>query len=90
MNALATTSALLVLARVRSAVDWSIFGWLAPAALVAVPVDAFFASRRHEAVLFVVIGSISVAVIAGSFVVWCLGPTCRDPPRWPSLGARRA
>lgn len=69
MNALAMTSSLLVLARVRSAVDWSIFAWLAPAALVAVPVGAFFAARSNEAVLFVVIGSISIAAIVVSLVV---------------------
>ena len=69
MNALAMTSALLVLARVRRAIDWAMFGWLTPAALVAVPLGASIAARSDEAALFVMIGSISIVAIGISLIV---------------------
>ena len=68
MNALAMTSALLVLGRVWRAVDWSIFAWLAPAALVAVPLGASVAAHSDEAILFAIIGSISITAIMVSLV----------------------
>jgi len=43
--------------------------WLAPPALVAVPLGASFAARSDSAVLLVVIGSISIVAIAASLLV---------------------
>lgn len=69
MNTLALMSALLVLVRVSSAVDWPMLAWLVPPALVAVPFGASFAARSDSAVLFVVVGSISIVAITASLLV---------------------
>lgn len=69
MNALAATSALLVLARVRSGVDWLMLAWLVPPALVVIPFGTSLAARIDSALLFVVIGSISIVAIAASLLV---------------------
>lgn len=87
MNVLAVTSSLIVLTRVHSAVDWSLFAWLTPAALVAVPVGAFFTARGEEAILFVAIGFISITAIVVSLVVRHLEAHLSGPSALALTGA---